>query len=335
MNHKMISRLLVMWLLGGLVVSCTGIRRNAPYRICFEGKKSVGKSPDASFIATGKNTMILGRQDLSFDDSLHELSGIWFDSLKLLDGFWMKLSDGVNNTETVLKASGMSAYPHYLEFDYDEVPTDIKVGSVLFASESKSGIVHTYTIRNRTDGHKAVNLEFIVKTNSVCPHWDGRGTKMCNRVVWNNKRETFVMEDLHGGYRFMWGSDLQVASFREGKMQIGGQENIMMPSMYSQIHLKPKEERQVTYVLVAFPYEESDIEEKYAELLNQKEKELACKKEAVWTVLETAYGGDQKNGEKRSESDYWKTIAGYWKRNIPSSMSVAVGDLGLEMLEGL
>src|SRR5262245_53767558 len=71
------------------------------------GISNEGLNKNKSYLSAGDRTYIVGTQDGNFPDlGSHvngEMGGLWMQPVKLLDGFWVKLSDPNKRSETWLK----------------------------------------------------------------------------------------------------------------------------------------------------------------------------------------------------------------------------------------
>ena len=74
------------------------------------GLSNNGHHGDKSYLTAGDRTYIVGTQDGNFPDlGSHvkgEMGGVWMQPIKLMDGFWMRLSDAETDP-----AIWLSAFP--------------------------------------------------------------------------------------------------------------------------------------------------------------------------------------------------------------------------------
>ena len=318
------------------LMSCSNLIKKEPhYDICFHGEQSQKKN--TPFIVTGKNVTVVGMlgSSISTSDSMwNDMTGIWLDSTKIVDCMWLKISDGVNNEEGVLKPSEMVVYPHHLAFDYPDVLEGITVKSELLASDAETGVMQSFYIKNNTDKDRSINLEFVVETNlKVASCFEGERRGPGNKLDWDSKGNIFAVNNWKNDSYVVWGSDIKVASFGTG-MSGGKGARTVLSSMYSQLFLKAGKRQRVTYILVGSTQLLEDAKECYNKLWENKDKELDRKKEDISLVLEEAC----------LQSDslifldkkfYWSVISRYWQHSSVNNSKVPVNILVNKMMENL
>ena len=66
-----------------------------------QGISNHGKTKTGGYITAGDRVYLIGTQDGLFPDIGHhvkgEMGGLWLHPIKLLDGFWAKVTDTSNN----------------------------------------------------------------------------------------------------------------------------------------------------------------------------------------------------------------------------------------------
>jgi len=127
------------------------------------------------YLTPGDRTYIVGKQDGNFPDlGSHikgEMGGLWMLPIKLLDGFWMKLSDedsGLKNW--LMEAKEFINYPYGNKFIYEPVLNGILVQRLQYCPQKKEGMVIKYTIQNTSSYSRKLTMDFVVKTD-VSPVW--------------------------------------------------------------------------------------------------------------------------------------------------------------------
>src|SRR5215831_14191012 len=119
------------------------------------GISNKGQNTDKPYLTAGDRTYIVGTQDGNFPDlGSHvkgEMGGLWIQPLKLIDGFWVKLSDEKKRSEAWLKeAHEFVNYPYGNKFLYTPVLEGIEIERFQFCPQGKEGMVVQYQIKNLT-----------------------------------------------------------------------------------------------------------------------------------------------------------------------------------------
>src|SRR4051812_31300785 len=139
------------------------------------GISNKGQTNDKEYLTAGDRTYVVGTQNGNFPDLgghvKGEMGGLWMPPVKLMDGFWVKLSDADTKGEAWLKeASAFINYPYGNRFVYAPVLEGIEVERFQFCPQGKEGFVIQYQLKNTSGELRKLQLEFVVKTD-VSPVW--------------------------------------------------------------------------------------------------------------------------------------------------------------------
>src|SRR5919109_53536 len=90
------------------------------------GISDSGRNRDQPYVTAGDRTYLIGTQDGNFHDmGSHvpgEMGGLWLHPIKLMDGFWAKVTDVGSNQEVALSESAEFVnYPYGSRFRYGPV----------------------------------------------------------------------------------------------------------------------------------------------------------------------------------------------------------------------
>jgi glycogen debranching enzyme len=179
------------------------------------GISNKGENKNKPYLTAGDRTYIVGTQDGNFPDlGSHvkgEMGGLWMQPLKLLDGFWVKLSDVNNNSEAWLKdAREFVNYPYGNRFIYAPILDGIEAERFQFCPKGKEGMVIQYQIKNTTSRQCKLQLKFVVKTD-LSPVWFSKENNIVDAkdtVHWLNDKKLFVANDTRNPWFTIWGSSL-------------------------------------------------------------------------------------------------------------------------------
>ena len=182
------------------------------------GLSSKGLHPDKSYLTAGDRTYIVGTQDGNFPDiGSHvkgEMGGLWMQPIKLLDGFWLKLTDAAGTQTSLTRAKDFINYPYGNKFIYAPVLNGIEVERFQYCPQGKEGIVIQYTFHNTSAKLRYLNVDFIVKTD-LSPVWFSKENNIIDApdsLYWDDARQLFAASDSKNPWYTVWGSSLPVAA---------------------------------------------------------------------------------------------------------------------------
>src|SRR5438270_12070843 len=94
------------------------------------GISNKGQNKNKPYLTAGDRTYLAGTQDGNFPDlGSHvkgEMGGLWMQPIKLLDGFWAKLSDEGGRSAWLKEAREFINYPYGNRFIYAPVLNGIE-----------------------------------------------------------------------------------------------------------------------------------------------------------------------------------------------------------------
>jgi glycogen debranching enzyme len=179
------------------------------------GLSNKGMHSDKPYISSGDRTYIVGSQNGDFPDlGSHvagEMGGVWMAPIKLLDGFWVKLTDVKTGSSAWLKdAKEFINYPYGSKFIYESMLEGIQVDRFQYCPQGKAGMVVKYTIKNSTGKLRKLNLAFVAKTD-VSPVWFSKENNIIDAtdsISWNANRSVYAARDVKHSWFAVWGSSL-------------------------------------------------------------------------------------------------------------------------------
>lgn len=207
------------------VIAClaTGIcgaqaLRNSP----LEGVgANVGPEPHP-YLTAGDKACIIGTQDGDFPDMgghvPGEMGGVWAHPVKLLDGYWLKLSEHRGESHWLNRAKRYTTYPDRSEFDYETDAGRLSVKQMQFCPEGMSGAVVRYTITNHTDHTIILDAEFVAKTD-LSPVWFSRENGIedyPDRIRWDRRERVLIARDSVHPWYCVWGSPSTEVAYKMG-----------------------------------------------------------------------------------------------------------------------
>ncbi|MBS4219264.1 glycogen debranching protein [Bacillus sp. FJAT-49711] len=134
------------------------------------------KHPMNLYLNAGEYVKVTGAQDGYFPDFGHhvpnEMGGIWLHPIKLLDGFWLKVSDSTRNISVWSRADEFENHSWGSQFRYDHglghIP--ISITRTQFAPELEKGFIVKYEVFNYSTTETTLDLNLLARTD-LRPVW--------------------------------------------------------------------------------------------------------------------------------------------------------------------
>jgi glycogen debranching enzyme len=205
------SLFLLLWL--GLVSPHSLLSQDGSTDSVLTGISNQGRSQRDPYVTAGDRAYLIGTQDGHFPDlGGHvpgEMGGLWLHPIKLVDGFWVTLTDIPNNQEVALSESAeFINYPHGNRFRYDPVLDGIKVERFQFSPDGQPGVIVEYRLKNASARRRQLRLQLSVKTD-LSPVWfsDRLGIEDApDTVAWDAAARRFVARDIGHPWFAVWGA---------------------------------------------------------------------------------------------------------------------------------
>lgn len=183
------------------------------------GLSNKGQNLNKPYLGAGDRTYIVGTQNGDFPDmGSHvkgEMGGLWMAPIKMLDGFWVKLTDTERGSAAWLKdAKEFINYPYANKFLYTSILDGIETERLQFCPQGKEGMVIKYTFKNTGSKTRKLNLDFVVKTD-VSPVWFSKENNIIDAtdtISWDTKRSLYIARDVKNPWFAVWGSSIPAIS---------------------------------------------------------------------------------------------------------------------------
>jgi hypothetical protein len=137
------------------------------------------------------------------------MGGLWVHPIKLIDGFWVTVTDGGTGQEATLsKSAEFVNYPYGNRFRYGPVLDNLEMERFQFSPDGHPGVVVQYIVKNAAGRSRELSLQFSVKTD-LLPVWfsDRLGIKDSNdRAAWQASTGRFIARDNQHPWFVVWGS---------------------------------------------------------------------------------------------------------------------------------
>ncbi len=177
------------------------------------GISNEGKNESDPYGTAGDRSYLIGSQDGSFPDlGGHvpgEMGGMWAHPIKVIDGFWSRITDtSSDQTKDLTKSKEFVNYPYGGRFVYDKVLDDLKVERFQFAPDGYEGVVVQYTFRNTSSRKRELSFELTIRTD-LLPVWFSERLGISDApdsVVWDRSKHVFVARDTKNPWFAVWGA---------------------------------------------------------------------------------------------------------------------------------
>ena len=177
------------------------------------GISSEGRNQDEPYATAGDRSYLIGTQDGTFPDlGGHvpgEMGGLWIHPVKLIDGFWGRITETSSDQSAPLSESKeFLNYPYGGRFSYGQVLDDLEVERFQFAPDGHEGVVVQYTFRNAAGRKRELSFDLTVQTDLV-PVWFSERLGISDApdtVEWEPVKRLFVARDTKNPWFAVWGA---------------------------------------------------------------------------------------------------------------------------------
>ncbi len=177
------------------------------------GISNHGRNKGQPYVTAGDRTYLIGTQDGDFPDiGQHvpgEMGGLWLHPIKLIDGFWAKVTDIATNQDTALSESTEFVnYPYGNRFRYGVVLDSLEIERFQFSPDGHEGLIVQYTFKNAAARKRQLTFRFSVKTD-MSPVWysDQLGIRDTQDTVgWQTTTSLFIAKDTDNTWFSVWGA---------------------------------------------------------------------------------------------------------------------------------
>lgn len=274
----------------------TAQNSNSYTKQIMEGVSNYGRTNDKEYLTAGDKAYVVGTQNGNFPDlGSHvkgEMGGLWIPPVKLMDGFWLKISDIQTREDSWLKeAKDFINYPYGNRFVYAPVLDGIKVERFQFCPQGKQGMIIQYEIKNTSVQSRKLQLEFLVKTD-LSPVWFSKENNIidaADAVSWIKEKNLFEANDLNHPWFTIWGSSLKPMTHNTraaGPVETSGLGKAA--STTYQLTLDPHQTFTAVFVIAGSDKNLQTAEKNYDVIYLNQEQLLAEKKQHYEQVIKRA-----------------------------------------------
>src|SRR5215831_5550445 len=260
-----------------------------------QGISNHGKTKTGGYITAGDRLYLIGTQDGLFPDMgrhVHgEMGGLWLHPIKLLDGFWAKLTDTSNSkSQWLLDAAEFVNYPYGNLFRYSPILDGIEIERFQFCPDGREGMLVEYTIKNTGSSKRNLQFTFSAKTD-LQPVWlsDQLGiTDGNDSVSWDAANHFYSAKDKSNSWYVVWGSadDGTVITISDLPQQTIG-KGVSASANYD-VSIAPNDSATLTFVISGSARDSSDAIATYNFLQKNSRQLLEQKKQHYAAILQRA-----------------------------------------------
>ena len=289
------------------------------------GISNQGKTGKGEYVTAADRAYMIGTQDGNFPDlGRHvegEMGGLWLHPVKLIDGFWLKLTDVKSGKEYPLStASEFINYPYGNRFIYRSDLNGLEIHRFQFCPEGQSGLIVEYVVKNNTAAEKELKLEFIVKTD-LSPVWLSEKLGIqdsIDQVVWDARKNIFVAQDKTNPWFAVWGTahstnSQSIGNVRPPQPTIG--KGILTASTHH-VSIGKNSNARLTFAVAGSPRNKQEAVRTYENLIANHEVLLRAKQKHYQSILNRA--NIDIPDRKLQEVFTWNKVNNEWLvRDVP------------------
>lgn len=155
------------------------------------------------YVAASDRTYIIVTQDGLFPDMgghVHgEMAGLWQHPIKLMDGYWGKITD-LNNSKEIwlMKAADFINYPYKNKHVYNKILKYFSVERFQFSPDGEMGRVVRYTLKNNTNENRKIKFTFAGESD-LSPVWLSKEMNVQNDedvLTWKKEKKEIQANDI-------------------------------------------------------------------------------------------------------------------------------------------
>ena len=269
------------------------VASNHPDNSLLTGISNNGMNKEKPYVTAGDRTYIIGTMNGDFPDIgdhvKGEMGGIWMHPIKLLDGYYLKLTDLASKKEHWLSdADEFVNYPYGNIFKYDAGIEGLTVQRMQFCPDGQQGVVIQYEISNISNETKDLDVEFLAKTD-LSAVWFSKEIGVHDyrdNVIWSKEESIFVAADSLNNWHTVWGSSLpsteQTIGVNNSKSKSQGQ-GIACSSVYH-VTINAHTNKKIVFVVTGSTKSSKEAIQAYKFIL-QSYGELLHKKKALYNTI--------------------------------------------------
>jgi hypothetical protein len=177
------------------------------------GISNHGRHEREPYVTAGDRAYLIGTQDGDFPDMGDhvpgEMGGLWVHPIKLIDGFWVRVTDLATGRDIALsKSEEFLDYPYGNRFRYGLAQDSLQIERFQFSPDGRQGVIVQYLFENAAHRKRQLNVQVSVKTD-LLPVWfsDQLGIKDARDTAgWQPEDRFFLARDTGHPWFAVWGA---------------------------------------------------------------------------------------------------------------------------------
>ena len=260
------------------------------------GISNHGRNPGDPYVTAGDRAYLIGTQNGEFPDlGEHvpgEMGGLWVHPVKVIDGFWVTVTDVATKQEIALTRSAeFINYPYGNRFRYGSSGDSLGIERFQFSPDGHPGVVVQYSFKNPTTRARRLQVDLTVKTD-LSPVWysDRIGIKDApDTVAWQAAGKRFVARDREHSWFAVWGA----AGSDDGAPLAGPKApstkgpGVTAASRYA-VSIGPRSTASLTFVFAGSATNKSEAIRAYRHIVANHPDLLKMKQRRYASVIERA-----------------------------------------------
>jgi hypothetical protein len=226
------------------------------------------------YVVAGDRAYLIGTQDGDFPDlGGHvpgEMGGLWLHPIKLVDGFWVTVTDSATSQRSALsEAAEFINYPYGNRLRYSPILDGLETERFQFSPDGRQGVVIQYTFHNGGARARTLSIDLMVKTD-LRPVWfsEHLGIRDApDAAVWQGQQRVFLARDRTHSWFTVWGAappaEGQPVSVRESIRTKG--RGVTAASRY-RLAVAAQDSATLTFVIAGSAKSRQDALESYREI---------------------------------------------------------------------
>jgi glycogen debranching enzyme len=259
------------------------------------GISNEGRNQRDPYVTAGDRAYLIGTQDGDFPDlGGHvpgEMGGLWVHPIKLIDGFWARVTDGDAGREVPLReGKEFVNHPYGNRIRYGPVLEGLEVERFQFSPDGHPAIVVQYVFTNAAARVRRLTLELSVRTD-LMPVWFSEKigiTDARDTVSWNREKRRFEARDTGHKWFAVWGAPNSDAE-RVGnpEQRPGGGLGVTAASRHL-VSVAPGSSDTLTFVFAGSVTSPGAAQTTYSTVARQHAALLVKKQSRYASLIETA-----------------------------------------------
>lgn len=251
--------------------------------------KQIMDCTQPKYICANERIKLIGTLDGKFPDFGHhlqdEMGGLWLHPIKVLDGFWMELTEHASDTSCWILANKFENYPEKNVLYFRKKLGDSFISAIRtqIAPDYVAGIVVSYEFTNQGKKSCEYTTRFLVRSD-LRPGWLAECSDVYDGesdvAVFDEQKNCFMIKDCANPWFAAVGADEKCSDYGQGKfygpeITSGNGTAVVLEHHFC---LAAGEKKELKFFIAASDISENDLYREYEKLKQQKDFEVEKRK---------------------------------------------------------